>query len=108
MPPKHKKTVSPVTLKKGTHKSRRKPQPAPEIQDHDLTSRDESSAMQAFRQTLGDITAALVTMSTHLDKLQATSVGIPPAQPAAAALPAQPGPRAGANPMEAVPQMALA
>ena len=49
-------------------------------------------------------------MSTHLDTLlqgQATSVDIPPAPPAAAALLAHPGPQAGGIPMEAVPQMAL-
>ena len=106
MPPKSKKTVSPVTPKKGTHKSRRKPQPPPEIQDHDLASREESSTMQEFRQTLGARTAALVTMFTHLDTLsqgQATSVDIPPAQTVAAALPAQPRPWAGGNPMEAAP-----
>ena len=110
MPPKAKKTVSPVTRKKGTHKSMRKPQPLQEIQDHDLASTDESSTMQEFRQTLGDMTAALVTMSTRLDTLsqgQATSVDIPPALPTAAALPAEPGPRAVGNPMEAVLQMAL-
>ena len=103
MPPKSKKTVSPVTHRKGTHKSRRKPQPPPEHQDHDLASQDESSTMQGLRQTLGDITAALVTMSTRLDTLQdqAKSVAV------AAALLAQPGPWAGGNPMEAAPQMAL-
>ena len=109
MPPKSKKTVSPITPKKGMHKSRRKQQPPPEIQDHDLASADESSTMQEFSHTLGDITAALVSMSTRLDNLQgrAESVDIPPALPAVAALPAQPGPRAGGDHMGAAPQMPL-
>ena len=58
---------------------------------------------------LGDITAALVTMSTCLDTLQgqAESVDIPAAPPAAAALLAQLGPRAGSNHMGVAPQMDL-
>ena len=111
MPPKSKKNASPVTPKKGTHKSRRKSQPPPEIQDtEDLASTDESSTMKEFCQTLGDLTTALVTMSTRLDTLsqgQASPVDIPSALPAAAVLSAQPGTRAGDNPTAAMSQMAF-
>ena len=69
MPPKPKKNAPPVTPKRGMHKSRNKPQPPPEIQStEDLASMDESSTMTEFTQMLGNLTAALVTMSIHMDK----------------------------------------
>ena len=64
MPPKPKKNAPPATPKREMHKSRSKPQPPPEIQStEDLVSMDESSSMTEFRQMLGNLTAALMTMS---------------------------------------------
>ena len=93
------------------HKSRRKPQPPPEIQStEDLASMDESSTMTEFRQMLGNLTAALLTMSTRLDMLspgKASLVDIRSAQPSVAIMSAQPGIRAGCNPTAAASQMAF-
>ena len=111
MPPKSKKNAPPATPKKGAHKSRRKPQPPPEIQStEDLSSMDESSTMTEFRQTLGGPTAALVTMSTstRLDTLssgKASPVDITSAHPAVAVLSARPVTRAGGSATASALQM---
>ena len=109
MPPKPKKNTTPATPKRGTHKSRRKQQPLPEIQSTaDLASTDESATMRDFTQTLGDLTTALATMSSRLDQFEQgkdKSVDITSAHPVVAVLSAQPGTRAGGNVTAAALQM---
>ena len=70
MPPKAKKNAPPATPKRGTHKSRRKPQPPPEIQaTADLASMDERDTMREFMQMLGNLTTALAMMSSRIVSL---------------------------------------
>ena len=93
MPPKSKKNAPPSTPRRGTHKSRSKPQPPPEFQSNEeLMSTDESSTMMEFRQKLGNLTTALVTMATRMGQFsqgKASQVDTTSAQP---------GTSAGGNP----------
>ena len=109
MPPKPKKNATPDTPKRGTHKSRRKQQPPPEIQaTADLASTDDSATLRNFTQTLGNLTTALATISSKLDHLeQGKLVDITSARPAVAVLSAQPATRAGGNFTATVSQVAL-
>ena len=63
--------------------------------------------MMELRQMLWNLTTALAMMASRMDQLQASSVDITSAQPAAAALSAQPGTRAGGNSTAASSQIAL-
>ena len=111
MPPKPKKNAPAASPKRGTHKSRRKQHPPPEIQSTaDLASMDERVTMREFTQMLGNLTTALVTMSSRMDQFEqgkAKSVDVISAQPMAAVLSAQPGTRAGGNSTAATSQMAF-
>ena len=111
MLPKPPKNATHATPKRGTHKTRRKQQPPPEIQSTaDLVSTDESATTRDFTQMLGDLTTALAMMSSRLDQFEegkAKSMDITSAHPAVDVLSAQPGTRAGANITAAASQMAL-
>ena len=85
MPPKNKTFAPPSTSRRGTHKSRRKPQPPPEFQPLELTSTDESSSLIEVKQTLGVLTTALAMMATQVEQLsqgkvsQVTNISAQPA-----------------------------
>ena len=70
MPPKNKKNGPLSTPRRGTHKTRSKPQPPPEFQPNlELTSMDECSGLMEVKQMLGALITALATMATQVEQL---------------------------------------
>ena len=84
------------------HKTRSKPQLPPEFQhNQELTSPDESPILMEVRQTLGNLTTALVTMATKVEQLSLGQAS------QASSFSTQPGTRAGGNPTDTSSHIAL-
>ena len=102
MPPKNKKNAPPSTPRRGTQKTRSKPQPPPEFQpNHELTRTDESTALMEVKQMLGCLTTALAMMATKVGQLSQGKTS------QVATVSAQPGTSAGGNPLAISSQVAV-